>query len=62
MASSLIGYVVFLGAAMVMAVALLFGLRAVKLIYFSLNGKAGVGVSNLHARFICLYLHLTRNP
>jgi Cytochrome B6-F complex subunit VI (PetL) len=32
MASSVIGYVVFLGAALVMAVALLFGLRAVKLI------------------------------
>ncbi|NJM45912.1 MAG: cytochrome B6 [Alkalinema sp. RU_4_3] len=32
MASSLIGYVVFLGAAMGMAIALLFGLRAIKLI------------------------------
>jgi hypothetical protein len=32
MASSVIGYVVFLSAAMVMAIALLFGLRAVKLI------------------------------
>jgi hypothetical protein len=32
MASSLVGYVVFLGAAMVMAIGLFFGLKAVKLI------------------------------